>query len=503
MAREVYLPLWIRILLVATLNVALLGGVFAVFLRLQLKPDLESFLMAQSRERIGTVTSRIVSDLESTDMTQWSNVLKRYSAEQGITILLYRNTGEQLAGALTPLPPEVDVRLPRGGPSNGPPRGTGFQGAPPPPPPPPPFERPPGIAGERGGGPGFNNAGAPFLAVASTAPKYWVGVRMPFISIPGQEQSLRSVLMFISPGFFTNPFFFDLRPWLAMGGVALLITAICWLPLMRNVTHSIAAMKKATARIAEGHFDVESRETRRDELGLLDRSINQMADRLQTLTEGRKRFLGDAAHELRSPIARMQLAAEILERHSAPGTEKYVASLKEDLSMMTQLTDELLAFARAEGTFQPAQLTPVNVADAASMAIRRESTAGADVRLKVDSTIAVLAIPDYFVRALSNILRNAIRYAGDRGPIEITASRKNQDVEVRVVDSGPGIPEEELDKVFTPFYRLDDARDRRTGGAGLGLAIVRTCIGACGGVVECRNRRPSGLQVVIRLKAAS
>ena len=179
MAREVYLPLWIRILLVATLNVALLGGVFAVFLRLQLKPDLESFLMAQSRERIGTVTSRIVSDLESTDMTQWSNVLKRYSAEQGITILLYRNTGEQLAGALTPLPPEVDVRLPRGGPPNGPPRGSGFQGAPPPPPPPPPFERPPGIAGERGGGPGFNNAGAPFLAVASTAPKYWVGVRMP------------------------------------------------------------------------------------------------------------------------------------------------------------------------------------------------------------------------------------------------------------------------------------------------------------------------------------
>src|SRR5438105_10177000 len=75
-----------------------------------------------------------------------------------------------------------------------------------------------------------------------------------------------------------------------MGGAALLITAICWLPLMRNVTHSIAAMKKATARIAEGHFDVESRETRRDELGLLDRSINQMAERLQTFTEGRKRF---------------------------------------------------------------------------------------------------------------------------------------------------------------------------------------------------------------------
>src|SRR5262249_5387796 len=210
-----------------------------------------------------------------------------------------------------------------------------------------PFPPPPGGSGP---GPGFNNPGAPFLAVTNSGPKYWVGVRMPFIKISADEQPLRSVLMFVSQGFFTNPFFFDLRPWLAMGGAALFITALCWLPLMHNLTHSIAAMKRATARIAEGQFDVELRGARRDELGLLGRSISQMASRLQTFTEGRKRFLGDVAHELRSPIARMQLATEILERHMEAAAQKYIDSLKDDLNIMTRLTDELLEFARAEKT---------------------------------------------------------------------------------------------------------------------------------------------------------
>ena len=106
------------------------------------------------------------------------------------------------------------------------------------------------------------------------------------------------------------------------------------------------------------------------------------------------------------------------------------------------------------------------------------------------------------VRALANIVRNAIWYAGDRGPIEVSVVKSKHRVEIQIIDSGPGIPEEELDRVFTPFYRLDSARDRRTGGTGLGLAIVRTCIAACGGAVECRNREPSGLEVIIRLNAA-
>src|SRR5439155_11327978 len=138
----------------------------------------------------------------------------------------------------------------------------------------------------------------------------------------------------------------------------------------------------------------------------------------------------------------------------------------------------LLEFARAERMSHPAELEVVNVAEAASMAARRESNGNADIRITVDSTFTVQANREYLVRALANILRNAVRYAGDRGPIEVSAAQKDGHVEISITDSGPGIPEEALDRVFMPFYRLDEARDRRTGGTGLGLAIVRTCIEA-------------------------
>lgn len=481
MREKPQIPLWIRFLLLGVLNLAVLGIVFAIFMRMQLKPELESFLMAQARERIATVTTLITSDLRTTDSSQWSEVLGRYSKEYGITFLLYRNTGEQLAGAPTPLPSEVDIRMPRGGPP--PPR----ESAAPPPPSVNPLQQLP--------------PGPPFLAVTDSDPKYWIGVRMPIIEGPDHE-AMRSVLMFVSPAFFTNPFFFEIKPWLGIAAAAVFITALCWLPLVRNLTRSIAEMMRATARIAEGRFDVSLETKRGDELGLLGVSINRMAERLETLTEGRKRFLGDAAHELRSPIARMQLAVEILERSTNPGAQKYIADLKDDIALMSRLTDELLQFAKADGTSGKIELVPTNVAEAVWTAARREAADGTNIRINVDPSVHVRANAEYLVRALANILRNAVRYAGDRGPIDVSAHEKNQNVQISVADSGPGIPEDALDKIFTPFYRLDDARDRRTGGTGLGLAIVRTCIEACGGSVECRNRRSSGLEVIIQLPSA-
>ena len=110
--------------------------------------------------------------------------------------------------------------------------------------------------------------------------------------------------------------------------------------------------------------------------------------------------------------------------------------------------------------------------------------------------------PDYLFRSLANILRNAIRYAGDAGPIVVSASEKGGVVSIIVADNGPGIPASELEEVFKPFYRPEFARQRETGGVGLGLAIVRTCVEACGGTVKCRNRSPKGLEAEIRLPAA-
>ena len=190
-----HVPLWTKVLLIAILNLAVLGIVCAIFLRLQLKPEFESFLMAQARERIVSLATLVSSDLQNTDESQWDRILQKYSIEHGVTVLLYRNTGEQLAGIPTALPPEVDVRMPRGGPPP-PPGGRPF---PPPPggrPFPPPFDdRGPSSARSPFPGPG-PIVGPPFLAVTNTDLRYWVGVRMPFIQRRDGEV-LRSVVMLV------------------------------------------------------------------------------------------------------------------------------------------------------------------------------------------------------------------------------------------------------------------------------------------------------------------
>jgi two-component system sensor histidine kinase CpxA len=129
------------------------------------------------------------------------------------------------------------------------------------------------------------------------------------------------------------------------------------------------------------------------------------------------------------------------------------------------------------------------------------------VRIDIDAPLIALADREFLLRSLSNLIRNAVRYAGSAGPVVIAGviagSPENGEIVVTVSDSGPGVPQEEIDKVFAPFYRVEASRNRDTGGAGLGLAIVKSCVEACNGRVQCRNRQPSGFEVEIRLATAS
>jgi len=114
----------------------------------------------------------------------------------------------------------------------------------------------------------------------------------------------------------------------------------------------------------------------------------------------------------------------------------------------------------------------------------------------------VSADPELLIRALSNLLRNAIRYGGEAGPIEVSATRRQEDIAITISDCGPGVPDAELPKIFDAFYRVDASRNRQTGGSGLGLAIVRTCIDSCNGSITAANRVPHGLVVSVHLPAA-
>jgi two-component system sensor histidine kinase CpxA len=229
-----------------------------------------------------------------------------------------------------------------------------------------------------------------------------------------------------------------------------------------------------------------------------------MAARLGGHISGQKRFLGDTAHELRSPLGRMQVALGLLDTRVGETERPYLADLKEDVESLARLTDDLMIYAQTELGRPPQPTTPlakVSVRPIAQKVATKESAPNVAIRVDIPEHTDVIADAPLFERALSNVVRNAVRYAGDAGPIVISAETTGDHVVTIVSDNGPGIAAESLDRVFEPFFREDQARNRRTGGVGLGLAIMRSAIEACGGSVTCRNREPRGLEVRMILRA--
>ena len=500
-----------KILLLAFLNVFLLGLVFAVFVRIQYRLDLGSLLLSPGRDRILALSRLIALQLPNTERKDWDRLLAGYTSTTRASACLFDGQGIQLAGPPVALPPAVaaNLRHDEGPPPEsvgpGPPEGHW-----------PPDDRPdspgaeavPGDTPRVGGWRPSAHHHPPhpprfpvFLVRAGPPARYWVGVHVPLFDRPTMREA-DATLVWMFPSLWTNPFFFDYTPWLAAALVVILVSAACWLPLIRGLTRSISQLTAATGAIAEGKLETRVSLQRRDELGQLSEAINRMAERLSGFVHGQRRFLSDVAHELCSPIARIQVSLGILDHRAQENQKKYVEGVQEEVEHMSGLVNELLLFSRAQLSTSGTAMTRVNVAETVRRVLDREVGEGAQVETNLDERTAVLAQPEYLARSLANVVRNAIRYAGECGPIVISAQEKDDMVSITVADLGPGIPEAELEAVFKPFYRPEYARQRETGGVGLGLAIVRTCIEACGGVVSCRNRPGKGLEVEIQLPKA-
>ena len=257
-------------------------------------------------------------------------------------------------------------------------------------------------------------------------------------------------------------------------------------------------MDRVTKEIALGRFQARVPESRRDELGDLGQQINTLASKLESFVSSQKRFLGDAAHELSAPLARIQFALGILERRVEEARRADIEVLRDEIQEMSLLVNELLSFSKASLDPGAAPLEPVNVGDLIRRAAARESVAP---EIRVDENLSAMARHGQLLRAVGNLLRNASRYAGEFGPISVEGRREGQHAVITVADHGPGLPEEALEQVFEPFWRPQSSRGRDTGGVGLGLAIVKSSVESCGGTVVCRNREPSGLEVTLRLAA--
>jgi signal transduction histidine kinase len=224
-----------------------------------------------------------------------------------------------------------------------------------------------------------------------------------------------------------------------------------------------------------------------DEIRALAVTLNEMLDRLAEAQKRQRSFVADAAHELRSPVASIQAQLEVAQRLGEGGT--LPADLMMDVKRLSGLVEDLLLLARADAdTRPPARLLPVDAGDLVSQVVRAYSDARVPVTVAVCEQLTVMGDAEELRRAVGNLIDNAVRHARTR--VAVAAFLDRDQAVISVSDDGPGIAPEDRERIFERFTRLDDARGRNSGGAGLGLAIVRELITRAGGSVVLTDAEP-------------
>lgn len=487
--RKIRFSLFSKILMWVLLNLLFLGGILMFIFNLDFRFSPRSPFFKESANRIEAVSRLLSDELSGATREQRDEILAKYSEVYKVEFFVFDQNNRQIAGKSENIPAEVISRLKE------------FQAEMPPfvPFSPPLSEsqsedrrRPPRPLPPRGGRP-------PFFLTTSNPTLYWTG--SPIIVFDNNQAPTRNVLLTASSSSTGYGLFFDPKPWFIIVGVITAFSILFWLPFIRSLTKSIGQMTGAAEQIAEENFDVRVSEKRSDELGRLGKAINQLAARLSGFVGGQKRFLGDVSHELNSPLARLQLALNIIEEDADEKTLRYVEKAQEEVRLMSKLVGEVITFSKAGIKAQNVQTETVNLFSLVETIVARENAKDeAEIEIKIDENLTIQTCVELLERALANIVRNAVRYAADAGKITIEAVRKDSETRLTVTDQGTGVPDAELEKIFDPFYRTQSHRSRETGGTGLGLAIVKTCIEACNGRVSAHNIEPHGLEVTIILK---
>lgn len=507
---KVLYPLSLKISLWLLLNLVLLGAAGVSYYWMQFGRGWESLTVGGIGERFQAIGDTIMSGVYAAPTSDRDALLAARGRRDGVELFVFQNDGPQLLGPRRELPAPFREELLRGMQRGGPPpggKGPGRERG-----------RPPEFGAEPGA-PKRGPLGSPrppglgrMVHRASETGETWLGLRVPYYRDDGPP--LPATLVIRAPSLLGLVRLLDILPWFAVIAGLFALSILFWLPLVAGITRALRQLTRATEAIAEGHFDTRVPEARRDELGQLGQSVNRMAARLDTLVNGQKRFLGDIAHELGSPLGRLQVATEILESRADPTLRDHVSDVREEVQQMATLVNELLAFTKAGLRPRDAELATLDLQAVADAVLAREDPhrrvqvalpTGAAVPPAHETTpppLHVRADHTLLARALGNLVRNALRYAGDTAQITLRAERHADHVLVVVDDDGPGVPPEALARLGEPFYRPESARTRETGGVGLGLAIVRSGVAACGGEVRFSNRQPHGFRAEIQLRPA-
>ena len=307
-------------------------------------------------------------------------------------------------------------------------------------------------------------------------------------------------------------------------GIAVILSGLVCYLLSWSVTSPVTRLRKAAQSLAAGDLSARAGAPsggRRDELTELMRDFDRMAERIERLVDSQSRLLKDVSHELRSPLARLSVALGLARQRAAsqvgpevaPELELSLNRIELEADRLNQLIQRLLTISRLESGTDGLRKTTLSLRELVEQVAHdaEYETPGRGCRVTTPAAAAadeflVEADPDLLRSAVENTVRNATRYTAEGTTVEVRLERQQaangeKEIIVRVLDSGPGVPDEALPKIFEPFYRLDDARNRQTGGAGLGLSIADRAIRLHGGQLRASNRKEGGLQVEIRIPA--
>ncbi len=294
--------------------------------------------------------------------------------------------------------------------------------------------------------------------------------------------------------------------------LALVISAIVCFALARYLVAPVERLRRAMRRMAAGDLDVrvsQGMRGRQDDIGLLAADVDIMVERVRNLLETKQQLLRDVSHELRSPLARLQLALSLARRQDNPA-ERHLARIACEADRLEQLIARTLKLARLErpsGSIEHARVDIGELLKNITEDVAIEADAhGCSVSLHSEGVLEVSGDYELLRSSFENIIRNAVRYSPPGAQVTIGARRArtpmtSESIEVTVHDHGPGVPDKDLELIFEPFYRVDAARDRAGGGEGLGLAIAARAVALHSGTIQARNSSEGGLVVSVALPA--
>ncbi len=268
---------------------------------------------------------------------------------------------------------------------------------------------------------------------------------------------------------------------------AIVIAVIVSIIFSRSVVSPLRAVMNASQRIADGHYDERVRVQGSDELSQLAARFNQMAEKLEQIETTRMRLIGDVSHELRTPLTAIKGSMEGLMDGILPATEETYRDLYSEADRLNRLVDDLQELSRVEAGAYQLNIQSVDVSTLTQTVMKRLGSQFDSKRVSLDLKLApdlppLLADEDRAIQVLTNLVGNALRYTPEGGAVTVSVTRRDNEIQFTVRDTGIGISSEHLQHIFDRFYRVDKSRSRRAGGgSGIGLTIARALVEAQGG----------------------